>query len=98
MRNMGASADQAAGVRPREAEAWVYEKGLPRIGREPIVNHVGRRMLLAAHVARCHLAPNPADRQGSEQCRMLRLGATNGRSTEAMRATGPGSSWRILVA
>lgn len=28
-------------------EAWVYEKGLPRIGREPIVNHLGRRILVA---------------------------------------------------
>ena len=51
MRDMGASADQAAGVKRRAGEAWVYEKGLPRICREPLVDHLGRRVLLATDLS-----------------------------------------------
>ena len=41
MRDVGARADQAAGVRPRKGEAWVSEKGLPRICRDPLIDHPG---------------------------------------------------------
>ena len=51
MRDVGARADQAAGVRPRKGEAWVSEKGLPRICRDPLIDHPGRRMLLATDLS-----------------------------------------------
>ena len=47
MPNMGASEGQAAGVTPRVRETWVHEKGLPRTSRDPLVHHLGRRILLA---------------------------------------------------
>lgn len=51
MRDVGARADQTAGVRPRNGEAWVSEKGLPRICRDPLIDHPGRRMLLATDLS-----------------------------------------------
>src|SRR5687767_14492840 len=42
----------------RRREAWVHEKGLPRVCREPLAAHFGQRLLLATDLT---AASRPAE-------------------------------------
>jgi nucleotide-binding universal stress UspA family protein len=45
----GAGQGATPGLGPREV--WVHETGLPHIGPHPLVDHLGRRMLLATDLS-----------------------------------------------
>jgi nucleotide-binding universal stress UspA family protein len=51
MRSTTTETEQRAGSGPRQPEVWVHEKGLPRICPQPLLDHLGHRMLLATDLS-----------------------------------------------
>lgn len=56
MRSMETRPGRAAGRGQLRREVWVHEKGLPRICPQPLVDHLGQRILVATD-----LSDNSAD-------------------------------------
>ena len=51
MRTTKTGPEQQAGPGLRRREVWVHEKGLPRSCGHPLVDHLGRRILLATDLS-----------------------------------------------
>lgn len=94
MQNVEVSWHHAARPGVPAAEAWVYEKGLPRTRRDPLVEQLGNRLLVATDLS---------DRSRPVEDRALELAEAAGAHLVVLavlpsQATGDGSAERRLRA